>query len=91
VFCLNLTNSDGDNLLIGNHYFPPDVLPDTLFNYFFLENKLDTKYYWSILLAVYKFPVFNGNAGYRLCLIFIQGCIVHIRAGGDAPSIFPNV
>lgn len=43
VFGLNFTPS-GKNLLIGNHYFPPDVSPHTILNYFsFLENKLDAK------------------------------------------------
>jgi hypothetical protein len=44
-------------LLIGNHYFAPDVKVDIIKNYFsFLENKLDTINY-RMLLNAYRILV----------------------------------
>jgi hypothetical protein len=40
---VEIPTSDGLNLLIGNHYFPPDAKPENIAKYFrFLENNLDT-------------------------------------------------
>jgi hypothetical protein len=55
---------DGENLLIGNHYFPPDTSPNKILNYFsFLENKLGTKNYRVILMGILILLGLIGNAG----------------------------
>jgi hypothetical protein len=49
-------------LLIGNHYFSPDVKVDTIKNYFsFLEKILDTFNYRVLLLG--DFNGFDWNSG----------------------------
>jgi hypothetical protein len=61
---------DGENLLISNYYFPPDVLPNTVNKYFsFLENKFDTKNCMVILLRILTLSVWIGNAGYRFLIV----------------------
>jgi hypothetical protein len=51
-------------LLIGNHYFAPDIKVDIINNYFnFLENSLDTLNYWVLLLGDFNVPGFDWNNG----------------------------
>jgi hypothetical protein len=57
---VELSAFDGENLLIGNHYFPPDTSPNAIRNNFsFLENKLVTKSYRKILLGDFNTPGFD--------------------------------
>jgi hypothetical protein len=61
---LEITLTDGRNLLIGNHYFAPDVNVDIIRNYFnFLENTLDTLNYRVLLLGDFSVPGFDWNSG----------------------------
>jgi hypothetical protein len=61
---VELVSSYGENLLIGNHYFPPDASPNTVLNHFsFLENKLDTKNYRVILMGDFNTPGFDWECG----------------------------
>lgn len=56
--------SDGRDLLIGNHYFAPDIKVDTINNYFkFLENTLDTLNYRVLLLGDFNVPGFDWDKG----------------------------
>jgi hypothetical protein len=49
---IEIPTLDGLNLLIGNHYFPPDVKPENITNYFrFLENCLDTHNFRAIMVG----------------------------------------
>jgi hypothetical protein len=44
---VEITLFDDRDLLIGNHYFAPDIKVDMIDNYFkCLENNLDTLNYW---------------------------------------------
>jgi hypothetical protein len=55
---------DGRDLLIGNHYFAPDIKVDIINNYFnFLENTLDTLNYRVLLLGDFNVPGFDWNKG----------------------------
>jgi hypothetical protein len=52
---LEISTSDGLNLLIGNHYFPLDVIPENITNYFrSLENNLDTHNFRLIMVSTGK-------------------------------------
>jgi hypothetical protein len=54
-------------LLIGNHYFSPDVKPDTIANYFrSLENKLDTHNFRVIIIGDFNAPDFDWKRGLSL-------------------------
>jgi hypothetical protein len=58
---------DGPNLLVGNHYFPPDAKPQLITNYFHdLENMLDTNNFCVILLGDFNVPGFNWECGTSL-------------------------
>jgi hypothetical protein len=57
----------GLNLLIGNHYFPPDTKPQIIANYFrFLENKLDTHNFRVIIVGDFNTPGFDWKFGLTL-------------------------
>ncbi|PNF19791.1 hypothetical protein B7P43_G14658 [Cryptotermes secundus] len=59
------TLSDGRNLLIGNHYFAPDIKVDIINNYFnFLENSLDTLNYRVLLLGDFNVPGYDWDNGF---------------------------
>jgi hypothetical protein len=61
---VEITITDGRNLLIGSHYFPPDVKADIVKNYFnFLENILDALNYRVLLLGDFNVPDFDWNSG----------------------------
>jgi hypothetical protein len=58
---------DGLNLLIGNHYFPPDTKPEIIANYFrFLENKIDTHNFRVIVVGDFITPGFDWKFGLSL-------------------------
>jgi hypothetical protein len=58
---------DGPNLLIGNHYFPPDAKPQLITDYFHhLENMLDINNFHVILLRDFNAPGFNWRCGTSL-------------------------
>jgi hypothetical protein len=58
---------DGPNLLLGNHYFPPDAKPQLFADYFHhLENMLDTNKFCDILLGDFNAPGFNWGCGTSL-------------------------
>jgi hypothetical protein len=55
---------DSHNLLIGNHYFSPDILPGVITDYFhFLENTLDTNNFRVSLLGDFNAPGFDWMLG----------------------------
>jgi hypothetical protein len=55
---------DGCNLLIGNHYFAPDIKVDLINNYLnFLGNVLDTLNYRVFLLGDFNVPGFSWDKG----------------------------
>ena len=61
---VEISLSDGRNLIIGNHYFAPDIKVDIINNYFnFLENILDTLNSRVILLGDFNVPGFDWNKG----------------------------
>jgi hypothetical protein len=61
---LELPTMDSLNLLIGNHYFPPDTKPEFITNYFrSLENKLDTQNFRVIMVGDFNTPGFDWNRG----------------------------
>jgi hypothetical protein len=69
-------------LLIGNHYFAPDIKVDIINNYFnFLENLLDTLNYWVLLLGDFNVPGFDWNNGSPStnCHFFtkLKGDVIH--------------
>lgn len=56
--------SDGFNLLIGNHYFPPDTCVLAIKNYFnFLENNIDSSKFRTLLIGDFNVPGFNWETG----------------------------
>jgi hypothetical protein len=58
---------DGFNLLIGNHYFPPDAKSENIATYFrFLENYLDTHNFRVIMVADFNTPGFDWKSGLSL-------------------------
>jgi hypothetical protein len=57
--CLNIPTTDGYNLLIGNHYFPPDTSVDTIKQYFC---SLDT-YNFQVLVGDFNVPGFDWKLG----------------------------
>jgi hypothetical protein len=55
---------NGPNLLIGNHYFLPDLKPAIICKYFsHSENNLDTTNYRVILLGDFNVPGFDWESG----------------------------
>jgi hypothetical protein len=55
------------NLLIGNHYFPPDAKPENIAQYFrILENYLDTHNFHVIMVGDFNAPGFNWKSGLSL-------------------------
>jgi hypothetical protein len=61
---VEITVTDGRNLLIGNHYFSPDMKVDIVKNYSnFLENILDTLNYCVLLLGDFNVPRFGWKYG----------------------------
>ena len=57
---------DVENLLTGNHDFPPDTLPNTTvnrFSYFSSENEPETKSNRVVLMEDFNTPGLTGNAG----------------------------
>jgi hypothetical protein len=61
---IEVPTHDGLNLLIGNHYFPPDTKPDVISNYFrSLENQLDTHNFRVILIGDFNAPGFDWTRG----------------------------
>ena len=74
---IELTTLSGENLLIGNHYFPPDALPSTIDNYFcILKSKLDSKNCCVVLLGDFNNPGFNWECGLPLSK---SRCYIHIH------------
>ncbi|PNF20040.1 hypothetical protein B7P43_G05817 [Cryptotermes secundus] len=64
---VEIPTSDGLNLLIGNHYFPPDANPENIANYFrFLENNLDTHNFRVIMVGDFNAPGFDWKSGLAL-------------------------
>jgi hypothetical protein len=56
---------DGSNLLIGNHYFPPDTKIDLLKSYFNrLESVFDTKNFCTFLIGTLIFQILAWNMVY---------------------------
>jgi hypothetical protein len=61
---VEFTLSDGRNLLVGNHYFAPDIKVDIINNYFyFLEKSLDILNYRVLLFGDFNVPSFDWNNG----------------------------
>jgi hypothetical protein len=51
---VEIPTSDDLNLITGNHYFPPDTIPEVTSNYFrFLKRNLDTQN--ACLITVWEF------------------------------------
>jgi hypothetical protein len=74
---------DGLNLLIGNHYFPPDNKPEIVANYFrFLEKKLDRHYFHVIIFGDFNTLVSTGNV---VCLCLIPIIILNLREMQPTP------
>jgi hypothetical protein len=68
------------NLLIGNHYFSPDLTPDITCEYFsHLENKLDMTNYCVILLGDFNVPSFDWKSGLPR-----ENCQFYSKLRGDA-------
>jgi hypothetical protein len=62
---VEITVTGGRRLLIGNHYFAPDVKVDIIKNYFnCLENILDNLNYRVLLLGDFNVPGFDWNSGF---------------------------
>jgi hypothetical protein len=58
---------NGFNLLIGNHYFPPDTKPEIIANYFlFVETKLDSQNFRVIMIGDFNTPGFDWESGLSL-------------------------
>jgi hypothetical protein len=58
-----IPTADGINILIGNHYFPPDTKPEVITDYFrHLENTLDSNNTRVILLGDFNAPGFNWES-----------------------------
>jgi hypothetical protein len=54
--------TEGRNLLIGNHYFSPDVKVDVIKNYLhFLENILNAITYCVLELGDFNVPISDWN------------------------------
>jgi hypothetical protein len=71
---------NGPNLLIGNHYFSPDLKPDIICEFFsHLENKLDTTNYRVILLGDFNVPGFDWERG-----LPCEYCQFYSKLRGDA-------
>lgn len=61
---VEITLSDGRDLLISNHYFAPDIKVDVIDNYFkFLENKLDSLNCRVLLIGDFNVPGFDWDKG----------------------------
>jgi hypothetical protein len=72
--------SDNHNLLIGNHYFPPDTKPDVITNYFrTLEDRLDTKNFRVVLVGDFNTPGFDWKHG-----LSDPDCHYYAKLRGDA-------
>jgi hypothetical protein len=68
------------NLLIGNHYFSPDLKPDIICEYFsHLENKLDTTKCCVILLCDSNVPGFDWESDLPR-----ENCQFYSKLRGDA-------
>jgi hypothetical protein len=77
---VEITLSDGRNLLSGNHYFTPDIKVDIITKYFnFSENSLDTLNYRVLLLGGLNLPDFDWNNGSPS-----PNCQFHTKISGDA-------
>ncbi|PNF33582.1 hypothetical protein B7P43_G14684 [Cryptotermes secundus] len=64
---VEIPTSDCLNLLIGNHYFPPDANTENIANYFsFLENNLDTHNFRVIMVGDFNAPGFDWKSGLAL-------------------------
>jgi hypothetical protein len=62
-----IPTSDVLNLLIGNHYFPPDTKPEIIVNYVnFLENKPDTHNFHVIMVGGFNIFGFDWKRGVSL-------------------------
>jgi hypothetical protein len=95
---------DGFNLLIGNHYFPPDAKPENIARYFrFLEDNLDT-HNFRVIIAGFDWkrglPLPNshyycklkGEAIYTyMCLLNLNQCIVTDHTSNLLDLIFSNL
>jgi len=74
---VELPIDDGENVLTGNHDFPPDALPNTIlnsFSHFSSENELETKNNRVILMGDFNTPGLIGNAGcpYQISIIILS-------------------
>jgi hypothetical protein len=59
---VEITATDGRNMLIGNHYFFPDIKVDIIKNYFrFVENILDVSNDSVILRGNFNVPELVGS------------------------------
>jgi hypothetical protein len=88
---------DGPNLLIGNHYFPPDTKPEVITNYF-LENNLDARNFRVILMGDFNTPRFDWKRGLsqpnfryysklKRDAIYTSTCLLDLRQRIDAVGI----
>jgi hypothetical protein len=71
---------DSLNLLIGNHYFPPDTKPEVITNYFrSLEDKLDTNNFRVVIVGDFNAPGFDWDHG-----LSAPDCHYYSKLRGDA-------
>jgi hypothetical protein len=77
---VEFSTHNGPNLLIGNHYFSPDLQPFIICEYFsHLENKLDTTNYRVILSGDFNVPRLDWESG-LLC----ENCQFYSKLRGEA-------
>jgi hypothetical protein len=77
---IEITTYDGLNLLIGNHYFPPDTEHEIIINcYRFLENNLETQNFRVILVGDFNTPRFDWKRG-----LSQANCHYYSKLKGDA-------
>jgi hypothetical protein len=74
---VELPTPDGENVLTGNHDFPPDALSNTIlnrFSYFPSDNEPETKNNRVILTGDFNTPGLTGNAGcpYQIFIIILS-------------------
>jgi hypothetical protein len=76
---VEITVTDGRNLLTDNYYFTPHIKADIIKNYLnFLVNRLDTLNYRVILFGHFNAPGFYSNCGLRS-----PNCYFYTKLKGD--------
>jgi hypothetical protein len=92
---IEIPTSDGLNVLIGNHYFPPDTKHENIANYFrFLENNLDAHNFRVIMVGDFNAPGFDWKIGLSLPnshhysklngdAIYTSTCLLNLNQGID--------